>query len=311
MTTKATIAPGVLLVLLSGCGTPPGLAPLDRSPPQAERGLWEYDASGYLRYDGHPLGRLVVREPGQAAEERELEGERQPAGDLETRVRTLARADGTTVDVLAVGTLAEPAYFQAVTAQVASADVVIVAVRAKGDEAKATAAQARLARGTVAALGGRVVYAGDALASDERWVRVKPDARALARREAEAPDEEELDEAVLGLQELADEHGPEVVLQVIVVSRVRPRTGDGLARRGPIGEDGFALGQEADELAWEARTLRDATLESLRPVLERPGRRAALLLPPATARAVAGALLKDGVTAKGERWLPAVRLARP
>lgn len=307
---RPTLTVVLALPLLAGCGTPPGLAPLDRSPPEAERGLWEYDASGYLRYDGHPLGRLVVREPGQALEGRELEGERQQAGDFETRVRTLAREDGTTVDVLAVATLAEPAYFQAVTAQVASADVVVVAVRAKGDEAKATAAQARLARGTVAALGARVVYVGDALVSDGRWVRVKPEAKALARREAEAPDEEELDEAVLGLQELADEHGPEVVLQVIVVSRVRPRLGDGLARRGPIGEDGFALGQETDELAWEARTLRDATLEGLRPVLERPGRRAALLLPPATARAVAGALLTDGFTAKDERWLRAIRLVR-
>lgn len=300
----------VALPLLVGCGTPPALAPLDLSPPKADRGLWEYDASGSLRYDGHPLGRLVVTEPGQPPEERELEGERQPAGVYETRVRTLAREE-VTVDVLAVGTLAEPAYFEAVTAQVASADVVIVAVRAKGDDAKSTAAQARLARGTVAALGKRVVYAGDALVADPRWVRVKPDAKALARREEEAPDEADLDEAVLDLQALADEHGPEVVLQVIVVSRVRPRTGDGLARRGPIGEEGFALGRDQpEELAWEAKALRDACLEALEPELAAPGpRRVALLVPAATARAVAGALLEQGFTARDERWLPAIRLA--
>lgn len=313
----------LLVVALAGCGAPRGFEPLDPSPPKASRGLWRYDASGYLRYDGHELGTLHVDEGGQTREF-ELEGDTQAAGDFETRVRVLEK-DGLRVDVVAVTPLAEPSYFEAVTALIGSADAVLAAVPVRGDARLGAPPEdpraARVARGLVEALDHHVAFVGQALhASDERWAHPRVDAELLERRRAAIPDDARVDDALQGLRELVADYGLEVVVHHLIMSRVHPGTRINFARRGPVGEEGFALEPPAakkpaeddvtNDFVWESRTLRDACLASLEPVLAQGGtRRVVVLAPGVTCRALAGALQAQGFTCTDERWLPAIKLA--
>jgi hypothetical protein len=317
----------LLGLLLVGCGAPAGFEPLDLSPPAAERGLWRYEGSGYQRYDGHANGRVYVLEDGETRD-LEIEEDTQDAGDFETRARTFTRADGLTVEVVAVTPLAEPAYFESVTAQVASADAVLAAVPVSGDERLGKLPEevvaARVLRGVMEALDLRLVFVGQALrATDQRWAHPRVDEKVLARRRAVMPSETQVDKALEGLRELVADYGADVVIHYLVMARVSPPMEVNHARRGPIGEEGFALEPPApagtptgaddvtDDFVWEARTLRDACLSSLEPLLTQGGaRRIAVLAPPVTCRALAGALQAQGFVCSEERWLRAIRLAR-
>ncbi len=320
---------GALLALaLLGCGAPAGFEPLDLSPPAAERGLWRYEGSGYQRYDGHANGRVYVHEDG-ATRDLEIDDDLQDAGDFETRARTFARADGLTIDVVAVTPLAEPPYFEAVTARVSSAEAVLAAVPVAGDERLGKLPEevvaARVLRGVVDALANRLVFVGQALrATDQRWAHPRLDEKVLARRRAVMPTEEQVSGALEGLRELVADYGADVVIHYLVMARVSPPMEVNHARRGPIGEEGFALERPApaatptgtddvtDDFVWEARTLRDACLTSLEPMITQGGaRRIAVLAPPLTCRALAGALQQQGFSLAEEGWLRAIHLARP
>ena len=225
---------------------------------------------------------------------------------------------------MAVTPLAEPAYFEAVTARVTSADAVLAAVPVSGDDRLGKlpeeVAAARVLRGVVEALEGRVVFVGQALkATDQRWAHPRVDEAVLARRRAARPTDEQVDRALKGLRELVEDHGADVVVHYLVMARVSPPAGINHARRGPIGEEGFELepapasaGDDVtNDFVWEARVLRDACLTSLEPLLTQGGaRRIAVLAPPVSCRALAGALQARGFTCQDERWLPAIRLAR-